>query len=123
MCKSQHATVVKTQHERRARTKDTKSVKEIRAHLDLQPPHSPIASEGEESPNIETFEERITHFDEETPVQQWYGDASFSGFGFDYGGTADASSSHPPPFDSPPLANPQDDEDGEESEEGSEDDE
>jgi hypothetical protein len=47
-------------------------------------------------------------------VQQWYGDASFSGFGFDYGGMAGASSSHPPPFDSPPPANSHDDE-GEES--------
>jgi hypothetical protein len=40
-------------------------------------------------------------------VQQWYNDASFSGFGFDYGGMVEASSSHPPPFDSPPTANPQ----------------
>jgi hypothetical protein len=37
----------------------------------------------------------IARFDEETPVQQWYNDASFSGFGFDYGGMAGASSSHP----------------------------
>ncbi len=34
------------------------------------------------------------------------GDARFSGFGFDYGGMAGASLSHPPPFDSPPPANP-----------------
>jgi hypothetical protein len=40
-------------------------------------------------------------------VQQWYDDASFSDFRFDYGGMAEASSSHPPPFDSPPLTNPQ----------------
>jgi hypothetical protein len=40
-------------------------------------------------------------------VQQWYGDASFNDFGFDYGGMARASSSHPPPFDSPPSTNPQ----------------
>jgi hypothetical protein len=80
-------------------------VKEIRTHLKLQPHSSPIASEGEESPKIETFEEKIARFDEETPVQQWYGDASFSGFGFDYGGMARASSSHPPPVDSPPPAN------------------
>jgi hypothetical protein len=116
MCKSQHTADVKALHERRARRKDTKSIKEIHAHLDLQPPHSPIASEGEESPNIKTFEERIAHFDEETLMQQWYGDMSFSGFGFDLGGTTGASSSHPPPFDSPPPANPQDDEEGEESE-------
>jgi hypothetical protein len=38
-------------------------------------------------------------------VPQWYGDASFRGFGFDYGGMAGASSSHPPPSDSPPPAN------------------
>jgi hypothetical protein len=82
-------------------------VKEICTHLNLQPPSSSIAYEGEESPEIESFEERIAHFDEETPVQQWYGDASFSGFGFDYGGMARASSSHPPPFDYPPPTNPQ----------------
>jgi hypothetical protein len=105
MCKSQHAADVRAQHERHVRRKITKSVKEIHTHLNLQPPSSPIASEGEESPEIETFEERIAHFDEETLVQQWYGDASFSGFGFDYGGMARASSSHPPPVDSP-SANP-----------------
>jgi hypothetical protein len=47
-------------------------------------------------------------------VQQWYGDASFSGFGFDYDGMAGASSSHPP-FDIPLLTNPQN---VEESEDG-----
>jgi hypothetical protein len=51
----------------------------------LQPPHSPIDSEREENTEIESFEERIAHFDIETPVQQWYNDTSFSGFGFDYG--------------------------------------
>jgi hypothetical protein len=85
--------------------KITKSVKETHTHLNLQPPSSSIASEGEERPEIESFEERIARFDEETLVQQWYSDASFSGFGFDYGGMAGASSSHPPPVDSPPLAN------------------
>jgi hypothetical protein len=60
---------VKAQHERRARRKDTKSVKEIHAHLNLQPPHSLIASEGEESLEIESFKERIARFDVETPVQ------------------------------------------------------
>jgi hypothetical protein len=117
MCKSQHAADVKTQHERCAKRKDTKSIKEFCAHLDLQPPHSPIAYEGEESLDIETFEERITHFDEDTSMQQWYGDVSFSDFSFDLGGTAGASSSHPPPFDSPPPAKQQDDEESEESEE------
>jgi hypothetical protein len=82
-------------------------VKEIRTHLNLQPLSSSIVSKGEESPEIETFEERIACLNEETPVQQWYGNASFSGFGFDYGGMAGASSSHPPTVDSPPLANPQ----------------
>jgi hypothetical protein len=106
MCKSQHAADVKAQHERRERRKITKSVKEIRTHLNLQPPSSPSISEGEESLEIETFEERIARFDEETLVQQWYGDASFSGFGFDYDDMAGASSYHPPPIDSP-LANPQ----------------
>jgi hypothetical protein len=107
MCKSQHAADVRTQHERRERRKITKSVKEIRTHLNLQLPSSPTASEGEESPKIETFEERITHSDEETPVQQWYDDVSFSGFDFDYGGMAGASSSHPPLVDSPSLTNSQ----------------
>jgi hypothetical protein len=101
MCKSQHATDVRAQHESREREKITKSVKEICTRLNLQPPNSPIASEDEESPEIESFEERIACFDEETLVQQWYGDVTFSGFGFDYGGMARTSSSHPPP------ANPQ----------------
>jgi hypothetical protein len=84
-------------------------VKKIHVHLNLQPPRSPIASEEEESLDIETFEERLARFDEVTLVQQWYGDASFSGFGFDYSGMAGASSSHTPPFDSPPLAHTHDD--------------
>jgi hypothetical protein len=44
-------------------------VKEIHTHLNLQPPSSLIASEGDESPEIESFEERIAHFDVETLVQ------------------------------------------------------
>jgi hypothetical protein len=106
MCKSQHTADVRAQHNRRERRKITKTVKEIRTHLNLQPPSSPTVSDGEESPKIETFKERITQFNEETPMQQWHGDTSFSGFGFDYGGMAGASSSHPPPVDSPPPANP-----------------
>jgi hypothetical protein len=62
ICKSQHVVDVKAQHERRERKKITKSVKEIRAHLNLQPLSSPIAFEGEESPEIESFEERIARF-------------------------------------------------------------
>jgi hypothetical protein len=120
MCKSQHAADVRFQHERRERKKITKSMKEICAHLNLQPTSSPIASEGEESPEIESFEERIAHFDDETPVQRWYGDTSFSGFGFDYGGMGGASSSLPPPFESPPPVHSHDDDDDEE--EGEEDD-
>jgi hypothetical protein len=122
MCKSQHVADVKAHHERRARKKDTKSVKEIHSHLNLQPPRSPIASEGEESPEIESIEKRIAHFDVETPVQQWYGDASFSGFNFDYGGMATTSSSHPPPFDSPPPTQTHEDE-GEDEGEDEDDDE
>jgi hypothetical protein len=72
MCKSQHAADVSAQYERRERKKITKSVKEIRTHLNLQPPSSSIAFEGEESPEIESFEKRIARFDEETLVQQWY---------------------------------------------------
>jgi hypothetical protein len=120
MCKSQHATDVRAQHERYERRKITKSVKEMRTHLNLQPPSSPIASEGEENLEIESFEERIAHFDEETLVQHWYDDVSFSGFNFDYGGMAGVSSSHPPPFDSPPPTNPQN---VEESEDEDDDDE
>jgi hypothetical protein len=122
ICKSQHASEVKAQHEWRAGRKDIKSVKEIHSHLNLQSPRSPNASEGEESPKIESFEERIARFDVETLVQQWYGDASFSGFDFDYGGTARASPSHPLLFDSSPPAHTHDDE-GEESGEQDEDDE
>jgi hypothetical protein len=77
---------------------------------ELAAPSSPIASEGEESPEIESFEERIARFEDETPVQQWYGEASFNDFSFNYDGMAGASSSHPPPFDSPPLAHTHDDE-------------
>jgi hypothetical protein len=50
---------VKAQHKKHVRRKDTKSVKEVHAHLNLQPPRSPIASEGEESPDIESFEESL----------------------------------------------------------------
>jgi hypothetical protein len=100
MCKSQHTADVSAQRERRQRRKITKSVKEIRTHLNLHPPSSLIAPEGEESTKIESSEARIARFDEETPAQQWYRDANFSGFGFDFGGTAGASSSHPPPYDS-----------------------
>jgi hypothetical protein len=110
MGKSQHAADVKTQHERHARKNDTKSVMEIHSRLNSQPPRSPIASEGEESLEIESFEERIARFDVETLVQQWYGDASFSSFGFAYGGMAGASSSHPPPFDFPHLSQTHEDE-------------
>jgi hypothetical protein len=88
----------------------------------MEPPHYPIASEGEESPEIEFFEEMIARFDVEIPVQQWYGDASFSGFDFDYGGIASASSSHSPPFDSPPAAQTHD-EDGEDEGKKEDDDE
>jgi hypothetical protein len=91
--------------------------------LNLQPPRSPIAFEGGESSDIQTFEGRKAHFDEDSLVRQWYGDASFSDFRFDFSGTAGASFSHPPPFDSPPPANPQDDEEDEESGEEEEDDE
>jgi hypothetical protein len=55
-------------------------------------------------------------------MQQWYGDACFNTFNFDYGGMDGASSSHPLPFDSPPLAHAHDDE-GEGSGEEEDDDE
>jgi hypothetical protein len=59
MCKSQHAADVRAQHDSRERRKITKSVKEIRTHLNLQSPSSPIASEGEESPKNETFKKGL----------------------------------------------------------------
>jgi hypothetical protein len=68
ICMSQHAADVRAQHERRERRKISKSVKEIHTHLNLQPPSYPIAFDGEESPEIESFEERIVRFDEETQV-------------------------------------------------------
>jgi hypothetical protein len=117
MCKSQHSADVKAQHERRARRKDTKLVKEIRAHLNLQPPHSPIASEGEESPDVESFEERLARFDTENPVQRWYGDMSFGGFSYGFESGAGTSRPHPPLFDSTPLAQTQDNEEEGENEE------
>jgi hypothetical protein len=120
MCKFQHAADVKAHHERREIKKISKSMKEIRAHLNWQPPSSPIASKGEESTKIESFEEKIARFDKETPVQQWYGDASFSGFGFDYGDMVRASSSHSPPFDFPPPANPHIDEESREEDDDGE---
>jgi hypothetical protein len=120
MCKSQHAADVRAQHERYERRKITKSVKEIHNHLNLQPPSSSISFEGKESPEIESFEERIARFDEETPVQQWYSDVSFSGFNFDYGGITGASSSHPPLIDSPPPANPQHIEESEDEDDNNE---
>jgi hypothetical protein len=52
MYKSQHATDVRAHHERHKRRKITKSVKEIHAHLNLQPPSSPIASEGEKAQKL-----------------------------------------------------------------------
>jgi hypothetical protein len=55
MCKSQHVVDVKAHHKRCAMKKDTKSMKEIHSHLNLQPARSPITSEGEESPEIESF--------------------------------------------------------------------
>jgi hypothetical protein len=82
----------------------------------LQPPSSPIAFEGEESLKIESFEEWIARFDEETHVQQWYDNVSFSGFSFDYSGMVGASSSHPPLFESPPPTHTHDEEEEEEGE-------
>jgi hypothetical protein len=114
MRKSQHATYVRAQHERRERRKITKSVKEIHTHLNLQPPSSPIASKGEESLEIESFEERIARFDEETLVQQWYGDANFNDFGFDYGGMDGASSSHSPPANLQNVVESEDDDNDDE---------
>jgi hypothetical protein len=63
---SQHAADVKAQCERHARKKGSKSLKEIHAHMNLQPLTLPLP--GEESPKIESFEERIARFDVETPV-------------------------------------------------------
>jgi hypothetical protein len=96
MCKSQHAADVKAQYERRTRKKDTKSIKEIHSHLNRQPLHSPIASNGEEILEIESFEARVACFEVENPMQQWYGNTSFIGFRFSYGGEVGPSYPHPP---------------------------
>jgi hypothetical protein len=101
--KSQHAADVRAQHDRRARKKDTKAVKEIHTHLNLQPPRSPIASEGEESPEIESIEERVSQYEVENPCTQWYGDMSFDGFSYGVDSSADPSYTQPPPFASPPT--------------------
>jgi hypothetical protein len=69
MCKSQHAADVRAQHERRARKKATMSIKVVHAHLNLQPLHSPIASEAKESPEIESFEEQVARFEVENLIQ------------------------------------------------------
>jgi hypothetical protein len=122
VCKSQHVADMKAQHERHARRKDTKSVKEIRAHLNLQPPRSPIASEGEESPDVESFEERMARFDTKKPMQQWYGDMSFGGFSYSLDSGVGTSHSHPSPFDSPPPAQTHEDEGEDEGEDEDEDD-
>jgi hypothetical protein len=45
---------------------------------------------------------------------------SFNGFGFDFGGMAGAPSSHSPPFDSPPPANPQNVEESEDEDDNDE---
>jgi hypothetical protein len=74
----------------------------IHAHLNLEPPRSPIASKGEESPDIESFEERVAHFDSKNPMQQWYGDMSFGGFSYSFESGVGTSHSQPPPFTSPP---------------------
>jgi hypothetical protein len=63
----------------------------------------------------------VAHFEVENPVQQWYGDTSFSGFRFSYDVAASPSSSHPLSFDSPPPTHPQNDEDNDESGDESED--
>jgi hypothetical protein len=59
ICKSQHAIDVKAQHERHERQKITKSVKEIHAHLNLQPPSSPIASEGEKAQRLSPLKKEL----------------------------------------------------------------
>jgi hypothetical protein len=37
LCKSQHAADVRAHHERQARKKDTKSIKQIHSHMNLHP--------------------------------------------------------------------------------------
>jgi hypothetical protein len=44
------------------------SIKVVHAHLNLQPLHSPIASEAKESPEIESFEEQVARFEVENSV-------------------------------------------------------
>jgi hypothetical protein len=115
LCKSQHAADVRAQHERRAWKKDTKSIKEIHAYLNLQPHRSPIDSDGEESPEIESFEERVSQYEVENLCTQWYGDMNFGGFSYGIDSSACPSYTQSPPFASPPQNDEGDEESGEES--------
>jgi hypothetical protein len=47
-------------------------------------------------------------------VQQWYGDANFNDFGFDYGGMDGASSSHSPPANLQNVVESEDDDNDDE---------
>jgi hypothetical protein len=59
MCKSQHAADVMAQHERRERRKITKSVKEIRTHLNLQPPSSPLLPRVKKAQKVSHSKKRL----------------------------------------------------------------
>jgi hypothetical protein len=55
MCKSQHVTDVRAQHERRERRKITKSVKEIDTHLNLQPLIPPLLPRVKKAKNLSSL--------------------------------------------------------------------
>jgi hypothetical protein len=104
LCKSQHAADVRAHHERQARKKDTKSLKQMHAHMNLQPPRSPITSE------VESFDARMARYEVENPWTQWYSDTSFSGCGFDLGGDVGTPQTQPPPYETPPINDEEDEE-------------
>jgi len=102
MCRKQSAIEVRMHHERQERKKNTRRLKEIHSHLNLQPPCSPIGSEGDES-EVETFEHQMQSLDQEDPFAMTYGSQSSSEvFGFSSGTFA---APPPPP---PPSRPPQD---------------
>ena len=88
-------------------------MKLLHQQSNLQPPRSPIASEGEQSPEIESFEARMSCYEQENPYSSWFGDIDISGAIFGPGG---AGTSQVPPFNPPPPP-PNNDENDEEDDE------
>lgn len=73
ICCSQYDADVRHREERIARKRDTRAIKLLCQQNNI--PRSPI--EPEEEPEMETFEERMTRYEEQNPYQEWYRDSSF----------------------------------------------